>query len=242
MIAGRFEQAAWLMAEIDHRRDWWGAVRHPFYARWSAGALTGEDLQAYAAEHQHVAATLADVTHRAAALADGLLREELLRQVAERDRELELWCEFAVATGWPRSAGWWFGADPLPETELSTARWMGDAERPLATHLVTLYALETAVADVARPLLDALQGGYGFSRSLSVAYFERRLRGDAGAAGLVEAGLTGLLPVADPFVLLRHAEVSYRAYWELLDGVARIVTSPAPPRPRAAGGSKLRRP
>jgi pyrroloquinoline quinone (PQQ) biosynthesis protein C len=237
MIDGRFEQATWLMAEIDHRRDWWAAERHPFYVRWSAGALTAEDLQAYAAEHHHVAATLADVTHRAAALADGLLRQELRRDLVERDHELEMWCEFAVAAGWPRSAGWWFGADPLPETELSAARWTGDAERPLASHLVTLYALETAVADVARPLLDALLGCYGFSCSASVAYFERRLRGDAGTAGLIEAGLTGLLPVADPFVLLRHAEVSYRAYWELLDGVLRVVTSPAPPAPRAAGAA-----
>jgi len=223
MIAGRFEQATWLMAEIDHRRDRWTAERHPFYVRWCAGELTAEDLQVYAAEHHHVAAALVGVTRRAAEVATGLLRQELIREAAERDRELEMWCEFAVAAGWPRSAGWWFGVDPLPETELSAARWTGDAERPLATHLVTLYALETAVADVARPLLDALLGGYGFSRSASVAYFERRLRGDAGVAGLVEAGLTGLLPVADPVVLVRHAEVSYRAYWDLLDGVSRAL-------------------
>lgn len=221
MIDGRFEQATWLLAEIDHRRECWLAERHPFYVRWSAGELTPQDLQAYAAEHHHVAAVLADVTRRAAALADGLLREELVRHAADRDRELELWGEFAVAAGWPRAAAWWFGAEPLPETELAAARWAGDAERTLATHLVTLYALETAVADVARPLLDALHGRYGFSDDASVGYFERRLQGDAGALGLIEAGLTGLLPVDDPFALLGHAEVSYRAYWELLDGVSR---------------------
>ncbi len=226
MIDGRFEQATWLMAEIDNRRDRWTADRHPFYTRWSAGVLTAADLQAYAAEHHHVAAALAEAAHRAAALADGLLQEELTRHAQERDHELDLWAHFSVATGWPRSAAWWFAADPLPETELSVARWTGDAERPLAAHLVTLYALETVVADVARPLLDALMGTYGFTRSASVAYFERRLAGDDGAAGLIEAAICGLLPVTDPFVLLRHAEVSYRAYWELLDGVAR--TAPAP--------------
>jgi pyrroloquinoline-quinone synthase len=223
VIEGRFEQATWLLAEIDHRRERWTADRHPFYVRWSAGDLTAADLQAYADEHHHVAATVADVTRRAAALAGGLLRAELTRQVIERDDELEMWGEFSVAAGWPRSAAWWFGAEPLPETELAAARWAGDADRSLAAHLVTLYALETAVADVARPLLDALHGRYGFSRSASVAYFERRLRGDAGAAGLIEAGLTGLLPVEDPFALLRHAEVSYRAYWELLDGISRTL-------------------
>lgn len=227
MIGDRFEQATWLMAEIDHRREWWTAERHPLYARWSAGELSAADLQGYAAEHHHVVATAADVTRRAASLADGLLGEELTRQVRDRDRELEMWGAFAVAAGWPPSAAWWFGADPLPETELSAARWTGDPERSLAAHLVTLYALETAVADVARPLLDALLGTYGFTRSASVAYFERRLRGHDGAAGLIESALTGLLPVADPFALLRHAEVSYRAYWELLDGVSRTVTAAA---------------
>jgi pyrroloquinoline quinone (PQQ) biosynthesis protein C len=229
MITGRFEQAEWLMAEIAHRRDWWAAAHHPFYARWAAGELSVADLQSYAAEHHHVAATLADLAHRAASLADGLLRDELARQAREREQELELWCEFAVGAGWPRSAGWWFAADPLPETELSVARWTGEPERPLAAHLVTMYALETALADVARPLLHALQGRYGFTRSASVAYFERRLAGDQGAAGLTEAGLTGLLPVADPFVLLRQAEVTYRGYWELLDGVARLVPLNQPP-------------
>jgi len=220
---GRFEQATWLMAEVDHRREWWTAERHPFYVRWSAGELTAQDLQAYAEEHHHVAATLADVTRRGAALADGLLAEELIRHARERDAELDMWSEFALAAGWPPSAAWWFGAEPLPETELSAARWAGDGERSLAMHLVTLYALETAMADVARPLLDALMGCYGFSRIASLAYFERRLRGDAGATGLIEAGLTGLLPVADPFALLGHAEVCYRAYWELLDGVSRTL-------------------
>jgi pyrroloquinoline quinone (PQQ) biosynthesis protein C len=225
VISDRFEQATWLMAEIDHRRDCWTAERHPFYTRCSAGRLTAEDLQTYAAEHHHVAATLADVAHRAAVLAEGLLGEELTRHARERDLELELWCEFAVGTGWSRSSAWWFAADPLPETELAAGRWIGDADRSLPAHLVTMYALETALADVACLVLDALQGCYGFSASASIAYFERRLRGDAGAAGLIEAGLTGLLPVADPFVLLRRAEVTYRGYWALLDGVSRTLTA-----------------
>lgn len=220
MRTGGLEQAAWLMAEIDHRRDYWSAGRHPFYERWVAGALTAADLRTYAAEHFHVALALADVSRRAAALADGLLGQELTREAARRDGEIELWCAFARAAGWSRASGWWFAADPLPETETAVAGWVGDAERTLAAHLVTAYALETVQSDVARPAIDGLLGRYGFTESAGIAYFERRLRGDAGPAGLTEAGLTGLLPVADPFALLRRAELTYRGYWELLDGVA----------------------
>ena len=233
MIAGRFEQAAWLMAEIDHRRDYWAVERHPVYERWAAGLLTPGDLQLYAGEHHHVAAAVAGAAARAAALADGLLREELARAARERDHDVELWCEFAVATGWPRSAGWCFGADPLPETEASAAVWLGDAERSLPAHLVTIYVLETAQADVARPVLAGLLGRYGFAASASIRYFERRLAGDAGPGGLIEAALTGLLPVADPFVLVRQAEVAYRAYWELLDGLAGLLAPRVRPRSRA---------
>lgn len=223
MIEGRFEQAAWLMAEIDHRRDQWAAARHPFYRSWACGALSADDLQTYAAEHHHVALTLAAVSRRAAALADGMLGAELDRHARDRDREVGVWCRFALATGWDPMQAWWFAADPLPETELATAAWLGDDERSLATHLVTIYALETAQADIARPVLDGLLGHYGLAGAGAVGYFEARLRGDAGPSGLIEAGLTGLLPLADPFALLHHAERVYRGYWDLLDGVARSV-------------------
>jgi pyrroloquinoline quinone (PQQ) biosynthesis protein C len=224
-IAGRLRQAAWLIAEIDHRRALWDVRRHPFHERWSAGALTPPELQTYASEHHHLVLAVADVSRRAAALAEGLLRDELSRHADEREQEVELWCRFAVATGWSRACGWFYAADPLPRTESCARAWVGDEERSLAGHLVTMYALETVQAEVARPQLGALLGRYGFADDGCTLYFSRRLRGDAGPAGLLEAAVTGLLPVTDPFTLLRQAECSYRAYWELLDGIERHLSA-----------------
>ena len=218
---GRFEQAAWLMAEIEHRRDYWAGRRHPFHQRWFTGDLTAAELQTYAGEHHHVVVSLADIAGRAARLADGMLHDELTRHCAERERGVDLWCEFALATGWSSSAAWYYAADPLPETTASVGIWLGGADRSLAEHLVTLYALESAHAEVARPQLDALLGAYGLG-DRATRYFSRRCAGDAGPSGLIEAALTGLLPVADPFALVRHAEVAYRAYWDLLDGIDRF--------------------
>jgi pyrroloquinoline quinone (PQQ) biosynthesis protein C len=217
----RFQQASWLFAEILHRRDHWAGQRHPFHERWFAGELSSAELQTFAAEYHHAVVAAADVCARAASLADGLLGEELVRQREEREREVQEWCAFALAAGWPASAGWCFGADPLPETTACANVWIGDHDRSLAEHLVTLYALETAAAEVARPALDALLGRYGFHTSAGTRYFARRCLGDAGPAGLIEAALTGLLPVADPFALIRHADLVYRACWDLLDGVDR---------------------
>lgn len=215
----RFEQASWLLAEIQHRRDCWPGRRHPFHQRWFAGELTAVELQTYAGEHHHVVVALADVSRRAAALADGMLAEELVRHGARREHGVDLWCAFALATGWSGSAGWYFAADPLPETAAAADVWVGDSGRSLAEHLVTLYALETAHAEVARPQLDALLGHYGFDTDDSTRYFSRRCEGDSGPVGLIEAALIGQLPVTDPFALIRRAELTYRAYWDLLDGI-----------------------
>jgi pyrroloquinoline quinone (PQQ) biosynthesis protein C len=241
-IVDRFEQASWLLAEILHRRDYWAARRHPFHERWFAGALSAAELQAYAAEYHHAVVVAADVCARAATLADGLLAEELLRLRTQREREVQEWCAFAIGAGWPASAAWSFAADPLPETTACADVWTGDHHRSLAEHLVTLYALETAAAEVARPALDALLGRYGFDTDDATRYFSRRCLGDAGPAGLIQAALTGLLPVADPFALIRHAELAYRAYWDLLNGVDQYsrqaglaVTSPGGDRPEGRG-------
>lgn len=227
MIARRLAQADWLLAEVDHRRDRWTAARHPLYERWAAGALGAEDLQTYAAEHHHLVAALARVAQRAAALADGLLAEQLARHADERERDIERWCRFALATGWDPGAAWYYAADPLPETEAAVRTWSGDGERTLAEHLLTLYALETAQSDVARPALDALLGHYPELATATGRYFELRLQGDDGPAGLLQAALTGQLPVADPCALVGVAERAYRAHWELVDGLNRALTASA---------------
>lgn len=228
VIASRLEQSAWLLAEIQHRCDHWAGRRHPFHERWFAGELTAAELQVYAGENHHAVMAIAAVARRSAALAEGMLHEELSRHRAACEAEVELWCQFAVATGWCRSCAWSFAADPLPETTAGVSLWIGDAERSLAEHLVTLYALETAHADVARPQLEALLGCYGLDDDRCTRYFSRRCRGDAGTAGLLEAALTGLLPVADPFALVHRAERTYRAYGELLDGIARFAQTSGP--------------
>lgn len=221
LITGRLEQAAWLMAEIDHRRDHWTARRHPLYERWAQGRLSDGELQLYASEHHHVVVAVADVAGRAADRAEGLLHAALSDYARECEADVGRWCRFARATGWGPGSAWYYAADPAPETEAAVAEWVGGPSRSLAEHLVTAYALEAAQADVARPALDGLLGRRGCAAADATRYFELRLDGGEGPAAVVEAALGGLLPVADPYALLRRAERTLRAYWELLDGVVR---------------------
>ena len=87
--------------------------------------------------------------------------------------------------------------------------------------------MEAAQAEVARLQLDGLLGRYGFADGPSTRYFSLRCRGDEGPAGLIGAALTGLLPVRDPFGLLRQAELAFRVSRDLLDGVSRCIGTTA---------------
>jgi pyrroloquinoline quinone (PQQ) biosynthesis protein C len=221
-VSGESAQAKWLWGEMTHLREQWNILRHPFYRRWCAGELTDAHLQAYASEHHHTVVALASASRRAAALAEGMLAEALARQAADQEREIEWWCEFAVATGWCRSASWYYAQDPLPQTIACAQRWSGAADRPLAQHLVTLSAIEAAQCQVAPAQLDALIDRYGFCDGQSTEYFRLRAERAADNAALAQAALIGLRLTHHEHALLRHAELAHRSYWELLDGVQAV--------------------
>jgi pyrroloquinoline quinone (PQQ) biosynthesis protein C len=226
-VTRSFALAEWLSAEIARLREQWDVLRHPFHERWAAGELTAAELQAYASEHHHAVVALASASRRAADLANGMLAEELTRYADAQERHIELWCDFAVATGWCRSSAWYFAAEPLAQTVACARTWSGGRDRSLAQNLVTIYAIESIQSQLARVQLDALIDRYGFRDAGPTRYFRRRMDGAAGNAALAEAGLTSLLPAHDPIGLLRQAEQAYRSYWELLDGVQEL--SPAVP-------------
>jgi pyrroloquinoline quinone (PQQ) biosynthesis protein C len=145
-----------------------------------------------------------------------MLAEELTRLADDQEDYLDLSCEFAVATGWGGSS-WYFGEDPFPQTIACARAWSGES-RSLDRHLVTIYAIESLLAHTSPTQLDALIGRYGFD-ARSVQYFALRAERAAGDAALTQAALTSLLPLPSALHLVRHAELTYRSYWELLDGV-----------------------
>lgn len=216
VLASRFEQAAWVLARVRERCDCWTVARHPLLLRWLGGELSEADLQLYAGEHHHATVALAVATHSCAELTDGLLADELGRQARARERELSAWVALALATGWPRSAMWAFGDDPLAQTAAFGRAIAGEGS--VAERLVSLYAFECAAATAAGRQLEAMRGRYGLRDPRCSAWLRVRADGD-GPAAILQAALIGALPVHDPFVLVHRAERVARAYWELLDGI-----------------------
>ena len=218
-LRSRLTQAEWLTAQIAQQREEWRLDRHPFLQRWVAGELSAVDLQLFAAEHHHAVMALKDGGRRAAASSDGLLAEQLGRYAEAQEESIALSCAFASATGWGRSA-WYFAQDPLPQTAHCARTWAGHDES-LAEHLVTIHAVQSSLAHVAPRLFGALVEHYGFDMG-SARYFGRLAERAPRDAALGEAGLTSLLPRGPARTFVHLAEMAYRSYLELLDGVQML--------------------
>ncbi len=214
----RFAQAERLERELAALDETWSPAGHPFMTRWLSGDLAADELRLFAGEHYHAVCALADAAAAAARLADGLLAEQLAAYAAGQERALSLWVRFAAATGWGGSA-WYFGEDPLPETVSCAEAWRSEAAS-LAEHLVTIWAIESALAPLAGAQCRALRDRYGFDHA-ATRYFARRARRGEHDAAVAQAGLTSLLPVTSPLALVCRAELACRSYLELVDGVAR---------------------
>lgn len=209
----------WFWAELAHLRDRWDVLRHPFYVRWSSGELSHRELASYVEEYDHLVVAIADLSWQAAHKADRPLALLLEDQAAAETDQIELWREFARATGWTPEASWAYGADPHRATAECANSWAGSPDRPLAHDLVTLYAVEGSQAEIAAAKLDGLVHYYGFDEGSATEYFRTHVRVDRAHAALARAALEDVLIAADPFSLLTQAETAHRTYWHMLDAI-----------------------
>jgi pyrroloquinoline-quinone synthase len=204
-----------LWSRLDDVRSHWNVLEHPFYERWSAGALTREELALYAGQYRHAVVALADAAGAAARAAPPDQRHALAEHAGEEAAHVGLWDRFAEATG----DG--LPADPEPETAACAAAWAGE-ERDLRGHLVALYAIESAQPAISRVKADGLREHYGFDGGPGTLYFDLHAVRDAEHAADGRARLTDLLDGADEDALVAEAERVLRANWKLLDGVERL--------------------
>ena len=220
-MSSTIAHADWPATTVAKLRERWSLQRHPFMQRWLGGTLTAGDLQLFAAEHYHALLALERAARHGAALADGLLAEHLARYADQQEEAVELWCEFAAATGWGQT-GWYFGQDPLPQTVACARLLSGAGEgRSLVLHLATISAFESATAELAPLQLDALVLSYGFDHA-STRYYELAGERSAHAALVAEGAITNLLPITSSSALVDHAELIYRSYLDLLTGVGAL--------------------
>jgi pyrroloquinoline-quinone synthase len=191
---------------IESARRRWNVLRHPFYERWTAGALTPEELARYSGQYRHAVEAIAAVSEDAAAG-----RPDLAEHAAEEREHVELWDRFVDAAGGDAAA------EPNPETARCVTEWT--AGEDVLSQLATLYAIETAQPEISRVKREGLLQSYGFEDGDGTDYFRVHEHLDTEHAAQARELLAELTEEADEDRLVAVAEGAYRANWRLLDGV-----------------------
>ena len=200
-----------LWDRIELARGKWNVLEHPFYQRWSEGALTHDELADYAGQYRHAVTAIATMT--ATVSEEQPERPELRSHAREEVAHVELWDGFVEAIGGET------GANPTAETEECVAAWTApDGALPT---LARLYAIESGQPEIARIKREGLIDRYGVAEGTGTAYFTIHASRDSEHAAESRELIDELATDADEEALVAAAESAFRANWRLLDGVER---------------------
>jgi pyrroloquinoline-quinone synthase len=195
---------------------------HPFYSKWSEGALTREALQKYAEQYYHwvqAFPTWLSAAHSNAT--DLTMRQEILENLIDEERgpenHPELWLRFCDALGLDRDAV--RSAALLPETVDAIAMMRGVCrDEPAVAGLAALYAYESQQPEVMKTKREGLRDRYGVTTGHD--YFTVHETADvfhsAGERRLIETHAAG-----HEDAMIAAAQTALDATYRVLDGVNR---------------------
>ncbi len=205
-------------------------LQHPFYQAWSKGELTREDLREYAAEYwHHVSAFPTYLSALHSRLADGEMRREVLRNLAEEEGvdaatarpHSELWMDFATGMGASRDEVVRRAVQPEMTALMATFRELMQEEKASAA-MAALYAYESKVPAIAMTKAEGLAKHYA-TEGAAALYFTLHQTADVAHASvwreLIDKELTAS-PEAEE-AALAAGERAAKALWAALDGVER---------------------
>ncbi len=186
-------------------------LEHPFYVRWSAGELSGEELAGYAGQYRHATEAIARLCADAAEAAPADSRDELRRHAVDEQDHIGLWDNFVEATGGK------IGAEPTPETADCVNSWT--EPNGYLEALARLYAIESGQPEIARVKREGLARFYGINEGPATEYFRVHEADDVEHAEQSRRLISSDLSPADEDRVVAAAEQAFKANWRLLDGV-----------------------
>lgn len=199
-------------------------LQHPFYRAWTAGALTREDLAAYARVYYPHVASFPNYLRTAIAQAPEnpviteTLTENLHDELRVPEAHNELWLRFATAVGADsRAVRRSTPAAGVLEVTGTFARLCAGTP---AQALAALYAYESQQPAVSIEKITGLREKYGITNDQALGYFTVHAEADVlHREGERRALETCLESGATREEVLTAASQALDAYWHLLDAV-----------------------
>ncbi len=205
-------------ALIDERH----LLKHPFYTKWTAGAVPRENLQEYARQYYAFESSFPRFISAIHSRSDRRdVRQALLDNLWDEEHgeanHAELWLRFAEALGVPRG-------DVLKAGEIETTRDLVETYRrvttkaPVGAAVAALYAYERQVPAVAQAKIDGLRAFYGITEGRGLQFFEVHSALDIEHAA-AERRIVEDLGIQDEGAVLSAASEALSAWWRFLDGI-----------------------
>jgi pyrroloquinoline-quinone synthase len=219
-----------LLHELNSRIAKHDLLCHPYYKAWTAGALTREDLAAYASDYyHHVAAFPSYLSAFHARLEDGEMRRAVLRNLADEEisgrAHSDLWLDFAEGMG--AHAVDVRTSQPVAEVEDAMA-WFRNvaAQGSRAEALAAFYAYESQVPRVAEAKSKGLKERYGADRK-TCGYFDLHKYADVEHSRVWGELLAKELEAhpEEREAALASGEKAAQKLWRVLDGMEARRTS-----------------
>jgi len=209
------------MEQLDARIQKWHLLGHPFYQAWTAGTLSREALQLYAAQYYRHVQAFPQHLRALAARTDGELRELIEENLAEEEgpgrTHPQLWRDFAFAVGADEAA--LDEAPALPGTAALVETYDRLCrEGALAEAVAAFYAYEAQVPEIATQKMDGLRRFYGVRDARGLAYFAVHEEADVRHRAAWRQWLERR-PEDERKRALAAAEMALQALWGALDAV-----------------------
>ena len=215
---------------LEERISKYDLLCHPFYKAWSAGALTRDDLRAYARDYyHHVEAFPTYLAELSVRLDESELRQAVLANMADEKgladgsgeasvEHSELWLDFAEGMGAGRNMN-----DHTPVAEISGLMkyFHGVASEGTPEEaLAAFYAYESQVPRVAQEKARGLREMYGADEK-TCGYFTLHATADVFHSNTWKQQLEKQLQ-ANPEAAekaLEAGETAAKSLWRALDGI-----------------------
>lgn len=197
-------------------------LSHSFYEAWNAGTLSLDSLKYYACQYYHHEKAFVEAYLPSIVCGDNVEAQKIVAANYEDEvggNHLQLWCDFAEATGATRDEV--MNTPANAETAELVATLSQLCKSSLAEAVGALYAYEYQIPEVAKSKIEGLikhEQSYGKFDERGTKFFAVHMEADEWHTQGWENILQGFSG-EDQLKAKNAAIIAGKAFWKFLDGI-----------------------